>query len=264
MDHCGSNGFCLAHSNPESYAKQYQSAEPFPHIVIDNFLPNEAAIALREHFPEPTPEWYSYSNVLEIKRATDKADLMGFMHSGILNTLNSQLMIDFLEKMTGIKGLIPDPWFRGGGLHYIKKGGKLDIHADFNWHQHLQLHRRLNVLIYLNDEVWESEWGGQLELWDKDMKNCVKKIDPIFNRMVCFSTTDWSFHGHPEPLASPNPRRSMALYYYSATRPEHEITPSHSTLFRARPNDEETEEIKKLRELRNKGRLSSNWDESVR
>jgi len=250
---------------PENLPQIFQMTSPFPHVVIDGFLNHDLAQELREHFPEPTPNWYAYENHFEVKRATDNWNDMGPLHYQTLLMLQGQQMIALLEWMTGIKGLIGDPWLRGGGLHYIKQGGKLDVHADFNWHKDLQLHRRLNVLIYLNDEVWEDEWGGQLELWDYEMKECKRKIDPIFNRMVCFATTDWALHGHPEPLRSPTPRKSMALYYYSTTRPEHEITPSHSTLFLARPNDEETPEIKALREKRNQGRLSTNIrPESIR
>src|SRR5438034_178076 len=84
---------------------------------------------------------------------------------------------------------------------HAEPGGFLKVHVDFNVHPKLKLDRRLNMLIYLNKE-WREEWGGDLELWDADRTMCRKKIAPLFNRTVVFSTGDSSFHGHPHPLAS--------------------------------------------------------------
>ena len=112
----------------------------------------------------------------------------------------------------------------GGGLHEIKKGGILKIHTDFNKHPNLDLDRRVNVLIYLNKK-WEKDYGGNLELWDRNMKSCDKKILPIFNTMVIFSTNDFSNHGHPQPVICPSniSRKSIALYYFSKGRPKEEL-----------------------------------------
>lgn len=240
--------------------EDFRNKQPFPHVVIDDFLYKPVAEKLRNTFPDPNSKWYQYDNVFEKKYATDNFEHIPEKHQTILMYLNSQKGIQFFEKITGIEGLIPDPWLRGGGLHCIKPGGKLDVHVDFNWHNHLKLHRRLNVLIYLNSGEWREEWGGHLELWSQDKKKCVQRILPRFNRMVCFATTETSYHGHPEPLNCPThiSRQSLALYYYTSTRPEEEIANPHSTKFIARPDDPKDPEIEQLREVRNKGRLSSN------
>ena len=122
--------------------------------------------------------------------------------------------------MTGIQSLIPDPSFQGGGLHQIVPGGKLGIHADFNKHSRFGLDRRLNLLLYLNKN-WREEYGGHLELWDRDMTHCEAKVAPIFNRVMVFGTTDFTYHGHPDPLRCPEgmTRKSLALYYFSDGRP---------------------------------------------
>jgi hypothetical protein len=164
---------------------------------------------------------------------------MGVKTRNFLYQLNSSTFITFLEELTGIEGIIPDPHFAGGGLHQIETGGYLKVHVDFNRHERLKLDRRLNLLIYLNKN-WKEEYGGCLELWDRDMTRCEKKILPIFNRFVLFSTTDFSYHGHPEPLACPEgwTRKSLALYYYSNGRPAEEIAEvGHSTIFRERPGE---------------------------
>ena len=156
----------------------------------------------------------------------------------VISQLNSAVFVDFLETLTGIKGLIPDPHLVGGGLHQIKPGGMLKVHADFNWHQRLLLDRRINLLIYLNED-WEESYGGHLELWDEHMNRSEKQILPIFNRCVIFSTTSNSYHGHPTPLTCPpeRTRKSLALYYYSNGRPSDEVAESHDTLFQARPGE---------------------------
>ncbi len=108
----------------------------------------------------------------------------------------------------------------------------------FNRHEKLQLDRRLNLLIYLNKD-WKEDYGGYFEMWNTEMTRCEKKVLPIFNRCVIFSTTDFSYHGHPEPLTCPEgwTRKSLALYYYSNGRPAEEISGDHSTLFKARPQE---------------------------
>src|SRR6185436_17882303 len=128
--------------------------------------------------------------------------------------LNSQVFLTYLETLTGIEGLIPDPHLFGGGLHQIVPGGFLKVHADFNRHEKLKLDRRLNVLIYLNRD-WKEEYGGHLELWNRDMSRPERRVLPLFNRCVVFSTTDFSYHGHPDPLRCPEgrTRKSIAMYY---------------------------------------------------
>ena len=93
----------------------------------------------------------------------------------MLDQFNSETMVDFLEQLTGISGLIPDPHFWGGGLHQIERGGHLKVHSDFNWHEELLLDRRLNMIVYLNED-WDPEWGGGLELWDRDMTACQERV----------------------------------------------------------------------------------------
>jgi Rps23 Pro-64 3,4-dihydroxylase Tpa1-like proline 4-hydroxylase len=152
-------------------------------------------------------------------------------------------MLNFLEILTGIKGVIPDPYYVGGGLHQIKPGGNLEVHADFNLHTKLKLDRRINVLVYMNKD-WHEEYGGHFELWNKDMTAAEQKILPLFNRCAIFSTTSTSYHGHPTPLSCPpdRTRKSIATYYYSNGRPEEEANESHSTLFMQRPGAAAIEE----------------------
>ncbi|HEY0759195.1 MAG TPA: 2OG-Fe(II) oxygenase [Acidisarcina sp.] len=220
-------------------AEAYKSAKPFPHIYFDNFLPVESAEAALREFPEPKQlKWSEFDNPNEKKLAFDAVERLPAATRDVLYFLNSRPMIEFLEILTGIEGVIPDPYFVGGGLHQIKPGGKLGVHADFNIHEKFKLDRRINVLVYMNKD-WKEEYGGHFELWNKDMTAAEAKILPLFNRCAIFSTTDYSYHGHPTPLACPpdRTRKSIATYYYTNGRPEEEVGDSHSTIFRAVPGE---------------------------
>jgi len=218
-------------------AERYQSNRPFAHIYFDDFLPLAAAEAALRDFPEPKQlTWQQFDRPTERKLAFDAVEKLPSNVRQTLFFLNSRPMIQFLEVLTGIDGVIPDPYYLGGGLHQIKPGGNLEVHVDFNRHTKLKLDRRINVLIYLNKD-WNEEYGGHFELWNRDMSAAGQKILPVFNRCAIFSTTEFSYHGHPTPLACPpnRTRKSMATYYYSNGRPEEEVSGEHSTLFQTRP-----------------------------
>jgi Rps23 Pro-64 3,4-dihydroxylase Tpa1-like proline 4-hydroxylase len=222
-----------------THRSKYSQAFPFPHVVIDDFLPPSVLEMVLKEFPQANSgNWKTFENAAEKKLASTHELQMGELTRFLLYQLNSSTFLSFLEQLTGIDGLIPDPHFVGGGLHQIERGGYLKMHVDFNRYDRLRLDRRLNLLIYLNKN-WLEEYGGNLELWDQEMTHCEKKILPIFNRCVIFSTTDFSYHGHPEPLTCPDgeTRKSLALYYYSNGRPAAEISESHSTIFRSRPGE---------------------------
>jgi Rps23 Pro-64 3,4-dihydroxylase Tpa1-like proline 4-hydroxylase len=222
------------HYDASALQGKYTAAEPFPHIVLDGLFDDAALDAVLRDFPDPTSmRWVEFDSPREKK--------LGYSHErsnvskvirDFLNDMNSFEMLLWLEALTGIEGLIPDPYFGGGGLHQIEPGGFLKVHADFNVHPKLKLDRRLNMLIYLNKD-WKEQYGGHLELWDRDRKTCRKRVLPTFNRTVVFSTTDTSFHGHPHPLTSPPSvtRKSVSLYYYTAGRPAEERSVPHDTLF---------------------------------
>ena len=218
-------------------AAPYQAAEPFPHVVIDNLLPEGPLLQALEFFPTAKElRWIDFDAVHERKLAFPDVERLPAPLREVLYFLNSAVLLRFLEALTGIGGLIPDPYYTGGGLHQIEPGGFLGVHADFNKYERLALDRRLNLLLYLNRD-WKEEYGGHLELWDRSMSRCVQKILPVFNRCVVFSTTDKAYHGHPTPLSCPpgRSRKSLATYYYTNGRPADEASPAHSTLFQRRP-----------------------------
>ena len=226
----------------EENAEKYQKAKPCPHIYIDNILPPEVAEELLNEFPTPESDvWENkYSDEHQYKMACEETSLFPEHIREVLGEFNSAVFISFLEKLTGIEGLIPDPYYRGGGMHQIIPGGFLKVHVDFNWHKKLNLERRLNIIFFLNKN-WKEEYGGHFELWNKEMTKSEVKVLPVFNRMAIFSTSEDSFHGHPDLLKCPEgmTRKSLALYYYTSPATENQTmaADSHSTLFRTRPGE---------------------------
>ena len=230
---------------------RYAVAKPFPHIVIDGFLPPSVADGILAEFPAPGQiKWHTFNDPDQIKLACNDTTQMGPFTRHVLSQFNSASFVNFLETLTGISGLVPDPHFEGGGLHQIKRTGLLRVHADFNHHPRMKLDRRLNALLYLNKD-WRDEYRGHFELWDHDMKKCEVKVAPLFNRFVVFTTTDFSYHGHPDPLTCPDgmTRKSIALYYYSNGRPVEEVSEGHTTLFQDRPTDRKSKAKKFIKSL---------------
>ncbi len=228
-------------------AGRFREAQPFPHIVIDNFLPQEFISRLNANFPDVSAKKKTGSVHIPVilsdgteaqlgKEWLSRERLVPLLYRRMYWELNSNPFVGFLEKITGIAGLLADPHLQGGGVHNTRPGGYLKVHADFNKHPRYGLDRRLNLLIYLNED-WLPEYGGDLELWSADMQSCIHKIAPIAGRCVIFRTSSDSFHGHPHPLTCPpdRARRSVALYYYTNGRPAEEESREHGTLWQETP-----------------------------
>ncbi len=228
-------------------AVQFSNAQPFPHIVIDNFLSPAFISELNANFPDLSAKKKAGGTHIPVilgdgseaqlgKQWLSRELLVPLIYRRVYWELNSNPFLGILEKISGIQGLIADPHMNGGGVHSTSTGGYLKVHADFNKHPRYGLDRRLNLLIYLNED-WLPEYGGDLELWTQDMQQCVHKVRPIAGRCVIFRTTSTSYHGHPHPLACPpdRSRNSIALYYYSNGRPGTESNEEHKTLWQELP-----------------------------
>jgi hypothetical protein len=228
---------------------EYASAKPFPFILLDDFFNPEYLSQVLGDFPDLSKSDYTHefktgSRNEEKKFVSTSPEIFTKKINHFFNFLHSHIFLDFLKELAGVKEyLIPDPYFWGSGLHETKKDGFLKIHADFNVHPLLKLYRRINVITYLNKN-WKDEWGGHVELWNKDVSKCIHKVLPIFNRVVIFSTSTFTMHGHPLPLTCPNnnSRKSLICYFYTNGRPKSEIDkklPAHNTLYFNRKDSED-------------------------
>ncbi|HVU02374.1 MAG TPA: 2OG-Fe(II) oxygenase [Polyangiaceae bacterium] len=232
----------------KSRGREYREGIPFPHIVIDDFLPADSYRAVQDALPtleNPSTNWGNLDSTTKDGRPAQKLKyhlqnvlLMAPVVRQLILEMNSGPFTMWLQQLTGIQPLMSDPHLQGGGVHLVKPGGSLRVHADFNKHPAFRVHRRLNLLLYFNED-WPEEYGGHLELWSPDMSTCVKRLLPTANRCVIFNTSNDSFHGHPHPLTCPEGRfrRSIALYYYT---PDPNLPPDpsgHSTLWQDLPDE---------------------------
>lgn len=214
----------------------YAAAHPYPHIVLDNVLTPTALQSAYDEFANvDLSQWTNYLHVNERKYSNTNVATWGTTLAEVSEAFTSPRFVAFLAELTGFDGLQPDPSLDGGGLHRSLRGGFLNIHADFTAHHtHKNWQRRVNLLLYLNP-VWDTAWGGELELWDRNVASCQARVAPVGNRVLLFTTDEHSFHGHPESLQCPDDvaRQSMALYYFT----EESNPVIKSTNYRARPDD---------------------------
>jgi hypothetical protein len=221
----------------DALAAAYRTAQPFPHIVLDDFFDRATIARAVAAFPSPdSARWKEYRHVNARKLGNTDRRAFPEAIGSIVDALNAPAFVTFLSRLTGVDDLLADPTLEGGGMHQSARGGFLNVHVDFTAHpHHRDWRRRVNVLLYLN-EVWDDAYGGHLELWAEDMSRCVRSIAPISNRCVIFTLGPTAFHGHPAPIACPpdHTRKSIATYYYTA---ESAVVSPRSTDYRARPGD---------------------------
>lgn len=235
----------MKYFNPKTLIKlgkekhsEYINASPFPHIVLDNLFDINVLREIVKEFPKMQERMKGKSNNKTLNklsfRQPEKLDLFEPITKEFSQELNSPEFCKFLENLTGIADLKSDPYLEGGGPHEIKRGGFLKIHVDFNIHPITDMDRRINVLVYLN-ENWKEEYKGHLDLWDTEIGSTKTSILPIINRIAIFSTSETSWHGHPDPLACPDDvsRKSLAFYYYTDPVPGKERS-GHSTIYKKR------------------------------
>jgi len=217
------------------------TAVPFPHFVFDNFLDAEFAKRVAEAFS-------TYDEARKIGREFRKSrenrkigisDASKFAPavSELNEAISQTCFTSWLSNISNIQNLCADDKLIGGGMHITAPGGRLDVHVDFNFRKDIKKFRRLNLLIYLNTN-WRAEWGGQLELWDKDVTQCQISVEPAFNRCVIFETSEISYHGvRPVSQKSETLRKSFAAYYYAKDPSKNWSGEFFDTRFKPRPNE---------------------------
>jgi len=223
------------------HAARFARATPFRHVVIADFLAPEFANRLLAEFPAFAPaRALNEHGEIGNKAVHESVRALGPAYAALDDMVQDRDFLGLVSRITGIPDLLYDPLYIGGGTHENRDGQALDAHVDFNRHPVTHAHRRLNLIVYLN-HGWEDDWGGVLEL-HRDPRapdDEVVRVSPQFNRAVIFETTESSWHGF-SPIRLPGERRdvsrkSVALYFYSARRPEDECAATHSTVYVDRP-----------------------------
>lgn len=231
----------LAEHDFDELQQRYGNARPYPWICIDNFLEADFADELATCYP-------SYSDATSLGRefkAINETRKIQVVDSGkypepvlkVHELFASDEWLERVAKLTGIPKVLADPDMNGGGMHLYASGALLDVHVDFNYVEEKQWHRRLNILLFLNKN-WQSEWGGQFEIWNSDVTELGAALEPSFNRCVLFETSESSYHGVRKVNCPADvTRNSFAAYYYTKESPSGWDGSTHSTVFIARPNE---------------------------
>lgn len=219
----------------EELKKQWcDNKKPFSYLIHDGFFKKERAAEILDAYPKiDKSHWQGTTYINQKNKFT--LTKFGTKHpvlQSVFDELNDEKFLMVMSQITGIKSLLGDEELFGGGLHQSIKGAFLDVHVDFNIHSKTKYHRRMNAIIYLNQD-WKEAYNGNLELWDMKSKKMIENIAPAFNRLVVFETNEVSFHGHPKPLNTPDnvSRKSLAVYYYTKDRDIKEVAEDHNTIF---------------------------------
>ena len=226
-------------SNRDELRQQFQTAQPFRHVVIDDFLDSSFAHSLLDSFPEFDEKLAINENgEVGAKAVHEKITNLGPAWQNLDRLVQGSGFRNLISGITGVPEIQFDPHYFGGGTHENLHGQGLNQHVDFNFHPVTRQHRRLNLILYLSPK-WKREWGGSIELhrdpYKPPAEDDIVTVTPAFNRCVIFETNEHSWHGFqrinlPEDKRHLS-RKSFALYYYTDTRPVKELGAEHSTIY---------------------------------
>lgn len=228
--------------NIDAFREGFEQAKPFRHACIEGFLTDAFARQLLKDFPLFNPT-LAINEHGQVGRKSVRSDLREISpaYAQLYDFLRSEAFLQTASSMLGIPDLLFDDEMYGGGTHENLEGQELDPHVDFNYDQVHGYHRRVNLLIYLNEE-WSEDWGGAIQLhsnpwdWENDQ---VKTFNCVFNRCVVFETNEYSWHGF-ERIELPADRKGLSrkcisVYLYTRLRPAEDIVPPHGTFYAQRP-----------------------------
>lgn len=217
---------------PNQYFQKFKHAEPIQHVYIDNFLSKEYADKLNtECLSIPAEQWKVFTRNGSYMEECNKLEYTPVARD-FVNHMHSPEMLRWLEEVTGIKHLIPDPYLIGAGYSRSFSGDSLKVHSDFNWNEELQLHRALSLIVYFTPD-WKTEYGGALDFYDSECKNVVTSVECLFNRCLLWKYEKRAFHGYTSPLKCPTKisRNSFRLFYYISKSQHDAEDPPHRSLY---------------------------------
>lgn len=215
----------------EQDKKLFNDGDPIPMISLPNFLPTDTAYILNKECNFiPLKLWKKFTR--KGSHMVEYNDIPNMPQgSQVVNYLNSGPFLKYLEELTGIPSLLPDPHLIGSGYSRSFKGDTLKVHTDFNWNEELKLHRALSLIIYITPN-WEKEWGGGLEFYNKD-RVLTYKADCLFNTALLWKYDKFGYHGYEDPISCPNnlSRNTLRLFYYVSDSQHKKDDPPHRSLY---------------------------------
>lgn len=199
----------------------FLAAEPFPHIVLDDFLEDEFFISLKNDFKDKanSVNGKKFDTVVEGKKWISLNSSLPESIKSIVDVLNSDVWVDNMRALTGISSLISTDYgnTKLANYHVMRPGGVLGSHVDHSFEPESGIPHVLNILIYLSED-WAIDAGGGTLFYNKTGKKVIKKVEYKPNRAVLFLHSPYSFHGVERINTDPmNVRRTIYVDYYSTS-----------------------------------------------
>ena len=219
-------------SNTFELQQEYRNHPGYSKLEVKELLPLGVVQALAEELESiPLDECKKFTRRDSCMYEYNKLDNTP-VQDEVVHTLHSATFIKWLQEVTDTVDLIPDPHLVGAGYSKAYNGDSLKVHTDFNWNDQLRLHRRLSVVIYLNEE-WDENWGGNLDFYDTDRKKVLSRVIPGAGNMVVWSYNNLAYHGYPEPMKNPDGtcRKNIRLFYYVSNAQHDDKFPPHRSLY---------------------------------
>lgn len=241
----------------EQDAACYQNTQPFPHYALDDALEKSVAEKIQQEILAlPLEKFDRYNNPFEQKYTLRNKHELPPCLKQLFSYLQSDTFVQRLSAFVGYP-LMVDSTRNFHGVHLYENGDSLDIHVDAGIHPTLRHKKQVTVGFYLSHQ-WKESYGCELEIWrgsnagieKPEIYECVKKIAPVFNRMVIFTNTDNSWHGNPVPADCPPEARRI---FITVSYLSHNTTFDNrrqKAYFVKRPQDPEDAEKDVLRLLR--------------
>lgn len=216
--------------DPKNYAIDYSHGTPVPWLTFDDFLPPDVLEAVQQEI-DAIPEhlWGKFTRNGSFMKECNNLNYSPVIRELALN-FNSSEFVTWLENITGITKIIPDPHLIGAGLMRCGPGDSLKLHTDFNWNEQLHLNRCLSMILYISRD-WREEWQGGLEFWDFEKQKCLHRIAPMPNRLLIWNYHERLIHGHPIPITCPEnlSRDGLRMFYFNSNATP--LSPPHRSLY---------------------------------
>lgn len=211
----------------------WESSAPVRHCFIDDLLPAEAARRIYESLPAPETLMLRES-IKERKRVGIRLENYAPEMAAILFAFQEPEVVQAVTDITGLQQMKADASLYGSGISLMLQGDYLLPHLDNSHDGDGRLYRVLNLLYYVTPD-WPEDGGGNLELWDKPMKER-REIHSRFNRLVLMETHTDSVHSVTKVVKPGGMRACISNYYFSPVPANHKEH-VHKTTFFARPED---------------------------